>query len=251
MRPVASYGEDVVVLGFLLPGGLNVNLWEVMVIHADAQPETEDISFMFRVVRTILFLHRLCPSGAQEVIQGLGKELDESRTRSAIEIALKAERLLARELDADGMHVHPQILKNILRHGSWSSDDLVQQLWAGLLASSCSAEGTDESNREFIDLLLHITDTQAPIFVTGCRKANELMSAADGEALQQILISPEEMTQITGLYDRYRTAREVSHLFNFGLLENVFDFSTYIPNDRFDITPSSRGLELFNACKVR
>jgi hypothetical protein len=248
---VASYGEDGVGLGFVLPTGLNANLWEVMVNHADAQPETDDISFMFRVVRTILFLHRLCPSGAQEVIHGLGKELDESRTRSAIEIALKAERLLAGEPDADGMHIHPQILKSILRHGSWSNDDLVQQLWAGLLASSCSLEGTDESKRDFIELLLHVTDTQAPIFVAGCRKAGELMSGADGKALQEVIISPEEMIQITGLYDRFRTAREVSHLFNFGLLENVFDFSTYVPNDRFDITPSSRGLELFKVCRVR
>lgn len=54
---VASHGEDGVGLGFLLPKGLDANLWETLIIHADSQPETEDISFIFRLVRAILFLY--------------------------------------------------------------------------------------------------------------------------------------------------------------------------------------------------
>jgi hypothetical protein len=248
---VASYGEDGVGLGFVLPTDLNSHLWENLVSHADAQPETEDISFLFRVVRTILFLHRLCPSAAKDIIQSLSKELDDARTRSGIEIVLRAERLIAGQPDADGLHAHPQILKSILRHGSWSNDDLVLQLWAGLLASSCTAEGTDVSNHDFVELLVHVTETQARILAAACRKAKGSVSVVEGEPLGGIIITPEEMIQITGIYDRYRIATEASYLFNFGLIERAFDFTTYIPQDSFDITPTSRGLELFEVCRVR
>lgn len=248
---VASYGKDGVGLGFVLPKGLNKNFWDVVIRNADARPETEEISFLFRVVRTILFVCRLCPSITPEDIQSLGKELDEARTRSAIEIALKAEMLLAQEPDADDMHAHPQIVASILRNGSWSSDSAMQQLWAGLLVSSCSAEGTDESNRDFIELLVQVTESQARILVAGCKRARESMSGVEGERSNEIIITPEEMIQISGMYDAYRIATEVSYLFNFGLLEKVFDFTTYTPKEKFDITPSKLGLELFKVCRGR
>jgi hypothetical protein len=248
---VASYGKDGVGLGFVLPKGLNKNFWDVVIRNADARPETEEVSFLFRVVRTILFVCRLCPSITPDDIQALGKELDEARTRSAIEIALKAEMLLAQEPDADDMHAHPQIVASILRNGSWSGDNSMQQLWAGLLVSSCTAEGTNESNRDFIELLVQVTETQARILVAGCKRATESMSGLEGERSKEIIITPEEMIQISGMYDAYRIATEVSYLFNFGLLEKVFDFTTYTSKEKFDITPSKLGLELFKVCRGR
>ena len=248
---VASYGKDGVGLGFVLPIGLNKNFWDVVIRNADARPETEEVSFLFRVVRTILFVCRLCPSITPDDIQALGKELDEARTRSAIEIALKAEMLLAQEPDADDMHAHPQIVASILRNGSWSGDNSMQQLWAGLLVSSCTAEGTNESNRDFIELLVQVTETQARILVAGCKRATESMSGLEGERSKEIIITPEEMIQISGMYDAYRIATEVSYLYNFGLLEKVFDFTTYTSKEKFDITPSKLGLELFKVCRGR
>ncbi len=131
---VASHGEDGVGLGFLLPAGLDPGLWEHLVKNADVQTETEHISSIFRLVRTVLFLCRLCSSGAQDSIRLLGGELDEFRTRSAVEIALRAEKLLTSEPDSERKHAHPKIVTSILKDGSWSNDDLIQQLWAGLLS---------------------------------------------------------------------------------------------------------------------
>ncbi|HEV2486156.1 MAG TPA: hypothetical protein VGT08_11555 [Terracidiphilus sp.] len=246
---VASHREAGVGLGFVLPTGLAPDLWEVLVKNADFRTETEHISSLFRLVRTILFLCRLCPSGAEEAIHLLGGELDEFRTKSAIEIALRAEKLIAGEPNADSMHAHPQIVASALRDGSWSNDDLIRQLWSGLLASSCTVEGTDESNRRFVELLVQVTATQARILVTGCRTAKELTLGIEGEPLKDIIITPDEMIQITGNHDLYRNATDVSYLFNFGLLKKLFDFTSYLPKDSFNITPSSLGLELFRICR--
>jgi len=248
---VASHGSDGVGLGFVLPTGMDPDLWEVLVRDADIKMETNHVSFLFRLVRTVLFLCRLCPSGAQEAIHLLGGELDESRTKSAIEIALSAEKHIAGEPNGDNMRAHPQIVADILKDGSWSNDDLIQQLWAGLLASCCTLDGLDESNRRFIELLTQVTEIQARILVAGCRRSNEPGSGITGKPPQEIIIMPEEMIQITGITDLYRNATDLSYLFNFGLLNKVFDFTTYLPKDNFNITPSSLGLELYKVCRGR
>jgi hypothetical protein len=41
----------------------------------------------------------------------------------------------------------------------------------------------------------------------------------------------------------------MAYLFNSGLIEKQFDFTSYIPMDTFDITPTRLGLELFERCK--
>jgi hypothetical protein len=57
------------------------------------------------------------------------------------------------------------------------------------------------------------------------------------------------MTQLTGIYDPARIAVETAYLFNPGLIEKVFDFTSYLPTEKFDITPSRLGLELYKRCK--
>jgi hypothetical protein len=246
---VASHGEDGVGLGFVLPPGLDPGLWELLVTNADIQTETDHISSIFRLVRTILFLCRLCSSADQNPFHLLGGELDEFRTRSAVEIALRAEKQLSGEPGADRKRAHPQIVANILRDGSWTNDDLMQQLWAGLLTSSCTVEGTDESNHSFAELLVHVTPTQGRILAAGCRKARSLMAGVEGRLVKEIIITPEEMIQITGIYDLYRNATDVAYMFNSGLLEKVFDFTSYLPKSSFNITPSKLSLELFRLCR--
>ena len=45
---VASYGEDGVGLGFILPAGMNAGLWEHVVDTADTPDETEDTQCHFQ-----------------------------------------------------------------------------------------------------------------------------------------------------------------------------------------------------------
>lgn len=243
---IVVQGKDGVGAAFLLPEGLDLQLWEALVDHLDAQPETDQLSFFFRLVRTILFLCRLCPTQARAIIQSLGKGLDTSRTESAMRIALGAEKLLARDSDGDTRCAHPQIVASILKEGSWAKDEVLCQLWTGLFASSCTADGADESNRRFIELLVHVTANQALIFVAGCRGAR---AKPTDLILRQTVITPEEMIRITGLSDLYRSATDVAYLYSAGLLRKIFDFSTYLPKDLIDITPSRLGIELFDRCQ--
>ncbi len=246
---VASCGEDGVGLEFMLPKGLNVDLWEHLIENADAPTESEDTQSIFRMVRAILFLYRLSPSTATEPIHVMTGELDASRTRNMLGIALTAERMLVAGPDAEKMRAHPSLITSVLKDGSWVDDDLAQQLWAGWLVSSCNPDGIDQSNKEIIELLVQLTTNQAHVLVEGCRRSSKQLPGPEGRVTTPVVISSEEMIRVTGITDLNRCATDVSLLHHHGLLEKNCDFSTYLTRTNFDITPTRLGMQFFGTCK--
>ncbi|MGD1061908.1 MAG: hypothetical protein ABR860_01495 [Terracidiphilus sp.] len=247
---VARHGEDGIGLLFVLPDGLDRALWEVLVRNAVLLTDPKDLSYTLRLLRTTLFLYRLCHQEAHEALQLFSGELDEPRTRIAMQIVFGAEKLLASEPGADKMRAHPQIVAGILKYGSWAHDDLTRQLWIGLLATSCHVDAIDESSHAFVDLLVNVTPTQGLILVTACKKVMERRPETGDLPSARVIYTPEEMIRLTGIYDPTRIAVEISYLFNAGLIERVFDFTSYVSTESFDITPSRLGLELYERCKA-
>ena len=245
---VARHTADGIGLSFVLPAGLDENLWDVLLRNAVVLTSPKEILHTLRVLRTILFLCRLCHGEAHEAILLLGGELDKQRTENAMEIAHVAEELLASEPDSDRMRAHPPLVASILKHGSWA-DDFTRHLWAGLLVTSCTLEGTDESNSAYVELLINLTRHQSLIFVGACIRALKLMAGSEYPPPTRIVLSPDEMIRLTEMYDISRIATDVAYLFNSGLVDKVFDFTSYVPMDNFDITPSRLGFELYERCK--
>jgi len=245
---VARQGEDGIGLSFVLPPGMNTDLWALLMQNIVTLTEQSQVAELFRTLRTVFFLCRLCQAEAEPAILLLSGELPADRTATLVRIALGAENLLAAEPDADRMRVHPGLLVNILSEGSWVPDEVTEQLWAGLLASSCSAEAPDDSHQILVDLLGHLTPVQSSIFVHACERT--LTSAAEpgSSGPGSIVLSPQEMIDLTGVFDHYRNATDLAYLFNLGLVQNVFDFTSYHAVDSFDITPTALGIELYRRC---
>ncbi len=246
---VVRTDEGGVGLSFVLPADFDPELWKVLVTDSAVLTDPKDLAYAIKMMRTALFLYRICRADANDAIMLLGGELDGPRTENAFEVALGAEKLLASEADASKMRAHPGIVASLLKYGSWAHDDLTQQLWIGLFATSCHFETTDQSSSPFIDLLVNVTPNQSLILITACKKLTELKSESNNLPSARIIYSPEEMTRLTGIYDLSRVAVETAYLFNSGLIEKVFDFTSYLPTENFDITPSSLGLELYKRCK--
>jgi hypothetical protein len=251
---VVRTDEDGVGFSFVLPAGIDPDLWEVLVTNAAVLTDAKDLAYSLKMLRTALFLYRLCNAEANEAIQLLGAELDETRTEIALEIALNAEKLLASETDADKMRAHPGIVASIFKYGSWLDDDLTKQLWTGLLATCCHVDEVDESGTAFVDLLVNVRPIQGLILVTACKKAMDLMGdsavlPSNDVPSARIIFTPEEMTRLTGWHELARIAVESAYLFNWGLIDKVFDFTSYLPTEKFDITPSRLGLELYKRCR--
>ncbi|MGP8254008.1 MAG: PilZ domain-containing protein [Terracidiphilus sp.] len=246
---VARQGQDGIGLSFVLPAGLDTNLWSVLVRNTVVLTEASGITHMFRTLRTILFLCRLCQSGAEEAILLLGGQLDPPRTECVFEIALGAEKLLATEYNADKMRADPKLVAHMLREGSWSHSDPQKQLWIGLFANSCAPEGWDDSNMVFADMLVNVTPVQATIFIEGCNRSLQSMQDADTAPPHRIVLSPHGMIELTRMYDLTRIATDVAYLYNLGAIDRLFDFTSYVETENFDITPSSVGIDLFRRCR--
>jgi len=245
---VARRDKDGIGLKFVLPPGMNTSLWELLLRNIVVLPGQRQVAELFRTLRAMLFLSRLCPSKAEEAINLLSGRLPPHRTSILVKIAIGAEKLLAAGPAAERMQAHPKLVTDILCQGSWIPDEPTARLWMGLLANSCSVDAPDDSNAVFARLLGHFTPSQTRIFVHGCEWALDSAAGHEDSAAGSLVLGPKEMSKLTGVYDPYRNATELAYLFNLGLIQEVFDFTSYHPADNFDITPSSLGLELYKRC---
>ncbi|MFZ0340216.1 MAG: PilZ domain-containing protein [Terracidiphilus sp.] len=245
---VIRQGEDGVGLSFVLPVGMEANLWGVLVRSIVTLTSPEQVADMFRTLRTILFLCRLCPSGAEEAILLFDGQFENERVGRLAKIALAAENALASEPEFDRRRAHPKLVGNILRSGSWQPDELITQLWTGLLISSCLVDESDDSNQVFVDLLVHITPELAGIFTYACEQALGLAGETESSRSSSVVVTPEELTALTGVSGASRNAGNVAYLFNLGLIQKLPDVATYVPVEKIDITPTTTGLELYKHC---
>jgi Abortive infection alpha len=156
-------------------------------------------------------------------------------------IVAKAERKV-KEAAIDNTEAHPRIVSKILEEGSWVDDDEVQEMWAGLLASSCGE--ADESNLVFVNLLSQLTSLQVRILQYACKNApkycgeNELIMSGMG-----FRIGLEELRAVAGESNIHRLDRELDHLRGLELIHG--GFSTDIPPSDPEITPTSLALSLY------
>lgn len=246
---VARQGEEGIGLSFVLPPGMDTDLWGVLVRNIVTLTETAQIADMFRFLRTILFLCRICPAGAEEAILLLGGQFGNEHMDSLVKIALSAEKLLASEPEGDRGRAHPKMVAIILREGSWASDEQILQLWAGLLVSSCSLDEPDETNQVFIDLLIHLVPEMARIFIYACEQALIAAEGAENSPVAPIVLTAEKLIDLTGLSDIARIVTNIALLVNLGLGQKVPDLTSYLEFEKLDIAPTRMGLELYKHCR--
>lgn len=245
---VARQDEFGVGLAFVPPPGLDPALWAVLVRGIAVLNNRDQVVDIFRTLRTVLFLCRLCPSGAEEAIVLLDGGLDAERTAKLFKIAHAVETQLAADPVVARLRAHPKVVANILRNGSWAPSDLAMQLWVGLFLSSCSVEEPDDSNAVLTEILIHLTPYQVAIYNYACERAMSSATAVDPNSAS-VILSPEEITKLTGITDLARNAGDLAYLFNLGLMRKLFDFTSYREIDSFDITPSELGIALYRHCK--
>ncbi|MGB0064998.1 MAG: hypothetical protein WBP85_11185 [Terracidiphilus sp.] len=234
---------------FVPPPSLDPALWEVFVRGLAFLTDPVQVAQVFRTLRTVLFLCRLCPSGAEEAVLLLDGHLDKDRAAALFKFASAVENRLLADPDADRFRAHPKLVANLLREGIWAPDELTTELWKGLFISSCLVDKPDDSNQIFVDLLIHITAHQARILTHACERVRNSARASGGFASGSVVLSPDEMVRLNGVSDLGRNATDLAHLFNLGLIKKLFDFTSYREIDCFDITPSPLGLELCRHCQ--
>jgi len=235
-------------MSFVFPEGINLRLWDDSVVTASGQSEPEDILREFRLAQALAFAQRLCPSAAKELTQLMREGLSNYRVSSATEIALRAEQMLALHPDAEKMHAPACLVLRILEDGSWCDAESTLQMWAGLLATSCSADGNDDSNAVCVGLFGQLTTPHVRLLTTVCERGAKYVSGFDRVSARALTLSASELNQITGSRDLIRTHRDLEFLAELGLITVTVRAVSFAPIQGTDVAATSLGLHCYARC---
>jgi hypothetical protein len=249
-RAVRS-GSDGIALSFVLPQGMDLRFWCSPLKTTAEQNQPEDVLHEFRLAEALAFLCRISPDGADAITELMRERLCNYRLASAIEIALRAQKMLAFSVGTDGMHAPPHVAMHVLETGSWADTDWIQQFWAGLLVSSCTADGRDDSNLRFVDIFAQLTPTHLRILEVACLRTHNAKMGLGWPSSNSLICAPEEISQIVGTRDLMKIERDLTHLAELGLLAQPLKSSSFAPLHNTNITPSNLGLQLFERCNGR
>lgn len=232
-------------LSFIFPNGVDLRLWDSPLMDAAGQFEPEDILREFRLAAAIAFLERLSPEAAPQLRLLLREGLSNFRVASASEIALRAERMLALGSDADCMHAAPELVLKIIENGSWADSELLLQHWTGLMATSCTPEGNDQSNAMHINLLGQLTSAHLRLLKMACDRGPKYYSGSNRLASRPIKLTARELMETTGSRDLIRIHRDLEYLTDLGLLTVTVRAVSFSPLQGTDIAATNLGLQLY------
>lgn len=187
------------------------------------------------------FLSRICLPVAEEFGLLLKDKVGAWRASNAVAIAAKAQILLEKQARHSALHAHPRIVNSVIENGSWTESDFVQQIWAGLLASSCTEKGNDESNLMFVDLLSQLTSAQVRLINHVCATCKVYQTKGGWIASLPFFMELGELVQIMGIDDIHQIDRELDHLRSLELITHGFSPE----HTRADVTPYPLCLNLY------
>lgn len=186
-------------------------------------------------------LAKLCYPVAEEIGNAFGERVSAWRQKNALKILSRTEALLPKNIS---QHAHPRLVHEIIDNGSWTDNPMLQDMWSGLLASSCDEKGIDESNLLFINILKQLSSMQAIVLDYACNNSEKYISTALWIGSKPLEIGLERLIEITGEEDAHRIDRELDHLRALELIQLGFDPDSTTA----DIAPTGLALQMFVRC---
>jgi hypothetical protein len=192
----------------------------------------------------VAFLNLICRPAAGEFGLLLKDKVKMWRANNAVAIVQKAEKTLGEA--SSKRQVHPKLAFAVIEKGSWEDNDTVQTMWAGLLASSCTNDGRDNSNLIFINLLENMTSGEAALLSYLIENAHKNFTV-NGVLYRGRRIDPIEYRTITGKDDPNAVGFELDHLASLGIITK----DAVLATDKLVafVTPTPLGMHLYVRCQ--
>jgi hypothetical protein len=194
------------------------------------------------------FLKLVCSPALEEVGLLLKDQVRHWRLNNVLRILHKAQGKLDFSDGQLQIKAHPRVALSIIENGSLNDNDEIQDLWAGLFVSSCTADGQDDENLIFVDLLKQLTVVEAKILKHSCENARKVIYKNGLMLGDDLKISCAELLELTGLKDVHRLDRELDHLRSLELIGTTPGTGGFNSGDESltaDITPSGLSLNLY------
>lgn len=192
------------------------------------------------------FLGRICNPAAEEFGLLIQDKVKRWRAQNAIAVvAIAKERHEKNKIDTS-FQANPRLVFTVLEQGSWASDDVIRNMWGGLLVSSCSSGGTDDGNLVFLNTLSQLTSLQVRVLNFACQNSTkETLPPGLIVVRKKLFISLEELYKIAGVDDIHRIDRDLDHMRSLGLLLVGFSGNS----GQVDLSPTAFALNLFVRCQ--
>jgi hypothetical protein len=194
------------------------------------------------------FLKSVCAPALDEVGLMLRDQIRHWRLNNILRILDKAKGKLNFEDEQLKIHAQPRVALAIIDNGSLNDNDEVQELWAGLFASSCTPSGQDDENLIFVDLLKQLTVAESRILKYASEKSRKIIFPNGLVLSDNIEINCNELIALTGISDIHRLDRELDHLRSLELIGGPLGGGGFSAEDKeliADISPTGLALNLF------
>ena len=187
------------------------------------------------------FLSRICLPASEEFGLLLQDQVKAWRASRATLIAKKAEEKVKLHHGDALVSVQPRIAHSVFEEGSWIQDEVVHDMWSGLLASACNEDGGDDSNVIFVGILKQLTALQVRVLRFSIERADKYVSSAGWIYAKNIFYPIDEIKKMCGTDDVIRIDRELDHLRSLELIAGGFP----LDSDVADLTPTPLALNLY------
>lgn len=159
------------------------------------------------------------------------------------------------KMDFDGQQLqltaNARVGLSIMEGCSEVDNNELQELWAGLFVSSCTPDGCDDSNMNFVDILRRMSSLEARIIDYACNNCKKVLFPNKLILAENLIVSFDILVEITGTDDLYRLDSELDHLRSIELLSPGDTFHAgggFIASDEkleANITPTALALSLY------
>lgn len=194
------------------------------------------------------FLEKICMPAAEEFGLLMKDRIAGWRQSNLGSIVINSKSKMSGLSVPDEFKADPRVVHKIVEEGSWVDDSAVQDMWGGLLASSCTETGDDDSNLLFVNHLSQLTKLQAKIIRLACERADKFESGGLIMSYQFILPT-DHFSRLVDEPDIQRLDRECDDLRSRGLfVQTVGGFHSQNV-ELVNLTPSPLALHMYVRCQ--
>ena len=198
------------------------------------------------------FLKSVCVPALDEIGYLLRDNVRHWRLNNILRIIEKSQGKFHFENEELKIQAHPRVALAIIENGSLNDNDEIQEMWAGLFASSCTKDGQEDENLIFVNLLKQLTIAEARILKYACENSRKIIYKNGLIIGDELTLDGKALMDISRIDEIHRLDRELDHLCSLNLIGSDIGgggFDAYDKNLRADISPSALALNLYIRCQ--
>ncbi len=191
------------------------------------------------------FLSRVCLPALEEFGLALRDRVSAWRAKNASSVFNQANELMNELQPGTNATIHPRLVHVAFEGASWADIDYVQKIWAGLLVSGTSPDGTSDENLIFMNILSQLSALQVRIICTAVERAEKYNAGSNLPMADPLILTVDELAHTVDCSDIQRLDRELDHLRETGLIGGAFGGGIMAGKQEVDIMPTALALHLF------